>query len=82
MEEALAKAKKIHEQKLVLQSMTKYLPMEEIEMIGQKSEAKIDEAKILHKLIEELKKDPGFLTPEEIQALEENITVFKSKLSS
>ena len=56
--------------------------MEEIEMIGQKSEAKIDEAKILHKLVEELKKDPGFLTPEEIQALEDNITVFKSKLSS
>ena len=80
LEEALAKAKQIHEKKLVLQSMTKYLPMEEIEMIGQKSDAKIEEAKILHKLVEQLKKEPGFLTPEEVQALEDNITIFKSKI--
>jgi len=80
MEEVLSKARKLQEQKLILQAGSKYLPMEEIEMIIQKSDAKIEDAKLLHKLILELKKRSDYMTKNEIQALSEIIQTFQIRL--
>ncbi len=57
--------------------MKAYLPKEEIELTKEKSKAKIEAAKILQKLIEELKKSKFFLTDEEMKAVEESLEHFK-----
>ncbi len=80
LEEVLSKARKLQEQKLILQAGSKYLPMEEIEMIIQKSDAKIEDAKILHKLIEELRKKSGYMTESEIKSLAETLQMLETRL--
>ena len=80
LEEVLSKARKLQEQKLILQAGSNYLPMEEIEMIIQKSEAKIEDAKLLHQLIEELMKRSCYMTKDEIQSLSENLQTFQTRL--
>ena len=60
LEDALAKALNIQEQIRVLKSLKNYLPEEEIEMMRTKSDAKIQDALILHRSIKELEKDPGW----------------------
>ena len=80
MEEVLSKAMKLQEQKLILQARSTYLPTEEIEMIIQKSDAKIEDAKLLHKLIEELRKRSGYMTENEIQSLSEILQTFQTRL--
>jgi hypothetical protein len=53
--------------------MKAYLPKEEIEQIKEKSKAKIEAAKILQRLIEELKKSKSYLTDEEMNTVEESL---------
>jgi hypothetical protein len=57
--------------------MKAYLPKEEIEQMKEKSKAKIEAAKILQGLIEELKKSKSYLTDEEMKAVEESLNHFK-----
>jgi hypothetical protein len=79
LEEVLLKARKLQEQKLILLAGSKYLPMEEIEMIIQKSDAKVEDAKLLYKLIEELKKRSGYMTEDEIHSLSKTLQTFKTR---
>jgi hypothetical protein len=53
--------------------MKAYIPKEEIELIKEKSKAKIEAAKILQRLIEELKKSKSYLTDEEMNTVEESL---------
>ena len=69
LETALAKGKAIEEEKQGWISGENYVPEEEISMIQQKSEQKIEEAKTLRSLIEKFKQDPGFMTQDEIQTI-------------
>ena len=80
IEDNLAKALKIQERKRVLQSMKNFYSREEIEMISEKSKAKIAEATILHKLMENLTKNPKYLNNENIQVLTNSLPSFKSAL--
>ncbi len=57
--------------------MKAYLPKEEIEQMKEKSKAKIEAAKILQRLIEELKKSKGYLMDEEMNAVEESLNHFQ-----
>jgi hypothetical protein len=43
----------------------------------EKSKAKIDAARMLQQLIEELKNSKSFLTDEEMQVMEESIVLFQ-----
>jgi hypothetical protein len=67
----------IQEQIKILESVSAYIPREEIEMIQEKSKAKIEAAKVLQRLIEELKKSKGYLTDEEMKAVEESLKNFQ-----
>jgi hypothetical protein len=67
----------IQEQIKILESVSAYIPREEIEMIQEKSKAKIEAAKVLQRLIEELKKSKGYLTDEEMNAVEESLKHFQ-----
>ena len=67
----------IQEQIKILESVSAYIPREEIEMIMEKSKAKIEAAKVLQRLIEELKKSKGYLTNEEMKAVEESLKHFQ-----
>ncbi len=67
----------IQEQIKILESVSAYNPREEIEMIQEKSKAKIEAAKVLQRLIEELKKSKGYLTDEEMKAVEESLKHFQ-----
>jgi NADH:ubiquinone oxidoreductase subunit E len=67
----------IQEQIKILESVSAYIPREEIEMIMEKSKAKIEAAKVLQRLIEELKKSKGYLTDEEMNAVEESLKHFQ-----
>ena len=67
----------IQEQIKILESVSAYIPREEIEMIQEKSNAKIEAAKVLQRLIEELKKSKGYLTDEEMKAVEESLKHFQ-----
>ena len=67
----------IQEQIKILESVSAYIPREEIEMIQEKSKAKIEAAKILQRLIEDLKKSKSYLTDEEIIAVEESLKLFQ-----
>ena len=67
----------IQEQIKILESVSAYIPREEIEMIQEKSKAKIEAAKVLQRLIEELKKSKGYLTDEEMKAIEESLNHFQ-----
>jgi len=46
----------LKEQIKILESLKAYIPKEEIDLMKEKSKAKIEAAKVLQKLIEELKK--------------------------
>ena len=67
----------IQEQIKILESVSAYIPREEIEMIQEKSKAKIEAAKVLQRLIEELKKSKGYLMDEEMNAVEESLKHFQ-----
>ena len=67
----------IQEQIKILESVSAYIPREEIEMIMEKSKAKIEAAKVLQRLIEELKKSKSYLTDEEMKAVEELLKHFQ-----
>jgi hypothetical protein len=67
----------IQEQIKILESVSAYVPREEIEMIQEKSKAKIEAAKVLQRLIEELKKSKGYLMDEEMNAVEESLKHFQ-----
>jgi hypothetical protein len=81
LEDCHAKAKNIQEQILILQSMTKYLPMMEIEDIIEKSEMKVDNALLLHKLIGDLENQPGFMMEKDLNNLSEQIEALKAEMS-
>jgi hypothetical protein len=81
LEECHTKAKSIQEKILILQSMTKYLPMKQIEDIIKKSEMKLDNALILHKQIGELENQPGFMRDEDMNNLSEQINGLKIEMS-
>ena len=81
LEDCHAKAKSIQEQILIIQSMTKYLPMKEIEGIIEKSEVKVDNARLLHKEIENLENQPGFMREEDLKILFEQIKALKAEMS-
>jgi FtsZ-binding cell division protein ZapB len=57
--------------------MKAYLPKEEIEQMKEKSKAKIEAAKILQGLIEELKKSKSYLTDKEMKTVEESLKHFQ-----
>jgi hypothetical protein len=57
----------LQEQIKVLQSMTSFLPKEEIDLTIEKSAAKIEAAKILQNLIDHLRESEGYLIDEDIQ---------------
>jgi hypothetical protein len=57
--------------------MKAYLPKEEIEQMKEKSKAKIEAAKVLQRLIEELKKSKSYLTDEEMTAVEKSLKYFQ-----
>ncbi len=80
LEECQTKAKGIQEQILILQSMTKYLPMKEIEKIIEKSEVKVDNARLLHKEIGDLENQPGFMREEDLKNLLEQIKALKAEM--
>ena len=80
LEEALAKATKLQEEKMILQSMKVYLTKDEIELMDAKSKAKVEDALIIHKLIELEKQKLGYLTDQDINTLSEAIQAFKSNL--
>jgi hypothetical protein len=81
LEDCHAKAKNIQEQILILQSMTKYLPMKKIEEIIEESELKVDNALLLHKLIGDLENQPGFMREEDLNNLSEQIQSLKAEMS-
>jgi hypothetical protein len=81
LEECHTKAKSIQEKILILQSMTNYLPMKEIEEIIEKSEVKVDNALLLHKLIGDLENQPGFMREEDLNNLSEQIDALKAEMS-
>ncbi len=81
LEECHTKAKNIQEQILILQSMTKYLPMKEIEEIIEKSEVKVDNARLLHKEIGDLENQTGFMREEDLKILFEQIKALKAEMS-
>ena len=58
--------------------MKAYIPKGEIELMKQKSKAKIEAAKVLQRLIEELKKSKGYLMDEEKKDVEELLKHFPS----
>ena len=67
LEGRLSKALNLQERIKVLQSMTNFLPKEEIELTIEKSAAKIEAAKILQNLIDHLRESEGYLIDEDIQ---------------
>jgi len=79
LEEVLSQARKLQEQKMTLQASSKYLPIRDIKIIIQKSDAKIEDAKLIHQAIEKLKKKSGYMTENEIQSLSENIRTLKTR---
>jgi hypothetical protein len=81
LEECHTKAKSIQEDILIIQSMTKYLPMKEIEEIIEKSEVKVDNVRRLHKLIGDLENQPGFMREEDLKNLFEQIKALKVEMS-
>jgi hypothetical protein len=81
LEECQTKANNIQEQIRIFQSMTKYLPMKEIEEIIKKAEMKLDDALILHKQIGELENQPGFMRDEDMKYLSEQINALKIDMS-
>ena len=78
-EEVLSKARKLQEQKLILQAGSNYLPIEDIEIIIQKSDAKIEDAKLLNTSIEKLKNKLGYMTKDEIESQSEILQTFKTR---
>ena len=58
--------------------MKAYIPKGEIELMKQKSKAKIEAAKVLQRLIEELKKSKGYLMDVEKKDVEELLKHFPS----
>jgi hypothetical protein len=67
----------LKEQIKILELLKALTPKVEIELMKEKSKAKIETAKILQRLIEELKKSKSYLTDEEIKALEESLKHFQ-----
>ncbi len=78
LEERLLKALNIQEQIKILQSSKIYIPREEIQLMKEKSRAKIDAARMLQQLIDELKNSKSFLTDEEMKGMEESIELFQT----
>ena len=76
----LAKALRLQEEIKELQSRKNFLPRAEIEMIGEKSEAKIEEAKVLQKLVAEYERKKGFIKRKEVFMLDQSLTLFRSEL--
>jgi hypothetical protein len=66
----------LKEQIKILESLKAYIPKEEIELIKEKSKAKIEAAKVLQQLIEELKKSKSYLMDEEMKDVEELLKHF------
>ena len=67
----------LKEQIKILESLKALTPKVEIELMKEKSKAKIEAAKTLQRLIEELKKSKGYLTDEEMKAVEESLKHFQ-----
>jgi hypothetical protein len=67
----------IQEQIKILESQKAYIPREEIELMTEKSKAKIEAAKILQRLIKKLKKSKSYLRDEETKAVEESLKHFQ-----
>jgi len=82
LEDRLAKAMRLLEQVKVLQSLKNFLPREEVEMISAKSEAKIEEARVLHKLVNDWQKKSGFMTNETMQIVAQTLNNFKFELNA
>jgi phage-related holin len=78
LEERLLKALNIQEKIKILQSSKIYIPREEIQLMEEKSRAKIDAARMLQQLIDELKNSKSFLTDEEMKGMEESIELFQT----
>ncbi len=70
LEDRLSKALNLQERIKVLQSMTNFLPKEEIELTIEKSAAKIEAAEILQNLIDQLEESEGYLTDENMQVID------------
>jgi hypothetical protein len=78
LEERLLKALNIQEKIKILQSSKIYIPREEIQLMEEKSRAKIDAARMLQQLTDELKNSKSFLTDEEMKGMEESIELFQT----
>jgi len=76
LQEANSHFQKVKE---TIQSLEEVLLKAEIEMIIQKSDAKVEDAKLLYKLIEELKKRSDYMTEDEIQSLSKTLQNFKTR---
>ena len=81
LEDRLSKALNLQEQIKVLQSMTNFLPKEEIELTIEKSAAKIEAAKILQNLIDQLREGEGYLTDENMQVIDVALQSLNSDLN-
>jgi uncharacterized protein YigA (DUF484 family) len=81
LEDRLSKALNLQERIKVLQSMTNFLPKEEIELTIEKSSAKIEAAKMLQNLIDRLWESEGYLTNENMQAIDVSLQSLNSDLN-
>jgi hypothetical protein len=61
--------------------MANFLPKEEIELTIEKSAAKIEAAKMLQHLIDQLRESVGYLTDENMQAIDVALQSLNSDLN-
>jgi hypothetical protein len=78
LEEKLSQANKFHEKITELENSASFLNQADIENIQEKTSQKVQAAISLNTTLEELKRDPGFLSKAEV----DRMTILKESLLS